>query len=109
MGADELNRINDVIYRAAEGKWNGMIDAPSRESDARSDDDMTADGGDVDENLQQNDEDTDEPANKGRMLLDATACPQDIAYPTDLGLLNIDIRRTPTSAPAMLEFGKREN
>jgi len=88
MGADELNRINDVIYRAAEGKWNGMIDAPSRESDARSDDDMAADGGDVDENLQQNDEDTDEPANKGRMLLDATACPQDIAYPTDLGLLN---------------------
>jgi hypothetical protein len=52
MGADELNRINDVIYRVAEGKWNGMHDAPSRESDARSDDDMTADGGDVDENLQ---------------------------------------------------------
>ena len=26
--------------------------------------------------------------NRGRMLVDATACPQDIAYPTDLGLLN---------------------
>jgi len=49
---------------------------------------MTPDGGDVNQNVQQNDGDTDEPANKGRMLLDATACPQDIAYPTDLGLLN---------------------
>lgn len=26
--------------------------------------------------------------NKGRLLMDATACPQDIAYPTDLDLLN---------------------
>lgn len=26
--------------------------------------------------------------NNGRLLMDATACPQDIAYPTDLGLLN---------------------
>lgn len=25
---------------------------------------------------------------KGRVIFDATACPQDIAYPTDLGLLN---------------------
>jgi hypothetical protein len=29
-----------------------------------------------------------EPENKGRLLLDATCCPQDIAYPTDLGLLS---------------------
>jgi transposase, IS5 family len=28
------------------------------------------------------------PANKGSLLMDATACPQDIAYPTDLNLLN---------------------
>ena len=26
--------------------------------------------------------------NKGRIILDATACPQDIAYPTDLNLLS---------------------
>jgi IS5 family transposase len=32
---------------------------------------------------------TDElPANKGEVIYDATVCPQDIAYPTDLGLLN---------------------
>lgn len=29
-----------------------------------------------------------EPKNKGRIILDATACPQDIAYPTDLDLLS---------------------
>lgn len=29
-----------------------------------------------------------EPPHKGRVIFDATACPQDIAYPTDLGLLN---------------------
>jgi len=28
------------------------------------------------------------PENKGRVIFDATACPQDIAYPTDLGLLS---------------------
>lgn len=29
-----------------------------------------------------------EPAHEGSLLMDATACPQDIAYPTDLNLLN---------------------
>jgi hypothetical protein len=28
------------------------------------------------------------PANSGKMIIDATVCPQDIAYPTDLNLLN---------------------
>lgn len=34
-----------------------------------------------------NDEPTN-PSNKGRVIYDATACPQDIAYPTDLNLLS---------------------
>jgi hypothetical protein len=28
------------------------------------------------------------PSNKGELIVDATACPQDISYPTDLNLLN---------------------
>ena len=28
------------------------------------------------------------PENRGKMIIDATVCPQDIAYPTDLNLLN---------------------
>ena len=30
-----------------------------------------------------------QPAHKGSLLMDATASPQDIAYPTDLNLLNV--------------------
>lgn len=33
-------------------------------------------------------EDGEPVSHKGRILIDATACPQDIAYPTDLKLLN---------------------
>jgi len=35
-----------------------------------------------------------EPAPKGRVLFDATVCPQDIAYPTDLELLNESREKT---------------
>ena len=51
------------------------------------------------------DDDDHEPENKGRVIFDATACPQDIAYPTDLNLLSearemtekmIDILHNPT-------------
>ena len=35
----------------------------------------------------QEEKSTDLP-NKGQLLVDATACPQDISYPTDLNLLN---------------------
>lgn len=45
------------------------------------------------DNEQKSEEDTtqgdnDAPKNKGRLIVDATACPQDIAYPTDLDLLS---------------------
>lgn len=33
-------------------------------------------------------QDDETPENKGRVIFDATACPQDIAYPTDLNLLS---------------------
>jgi len=36
----------------------------------------------------QNGSNSGEPENKGRVIFDATACPQDIAYPTDLDLLS---------------------
>lgn len=40
-------------------------------------------------NAQEDDTDSDDPsANKGKLLIDATCAPADIAYPTDLGLLN---------------------
>ncbi|MDP2722204.1 MAG: IS5 family transposase [Bacteroidales bacterium] len=38
--------------------------------------------------LPEQDSKASEPKNKGRIIFDATACPQDIAYPTDLDLLS---------------------
>ena len=38
--------------------------------------------------IQQEDEEQNGPPNGGSLIVDATACPQDIAYPTDLNLLN---------------------
>lgn len=43
------------------------------------------------------DENSDENTNRGRMIYDATACPQDIAYPTDLNLLSVMRGRNPSS------------
>ena len=40
------------------------------------------------EPLPEQDSKASEPKNKGRIIFDATACPQDIAYPTDLDLLS---------------------
>jgi len=40
------------------------------------------------QNFSENDAESNENQNRGSVIMDATACPQDIAYPTDLGLLN---------------------
>ena len=88
MRADVSNSFNDVMYRAAQEKCDAMIDAACVESVWHNDEDMTATGVHSDQNTQQNDVYTDIPSNKCRMLLYATACPQDIAIPRVLGLLN---------------------
>jgi transposase, IS5 family len=63
LGMEGVNAMNDAIMKAS-----GAIK-----------DNQTNDN---------NQEGPDEPGNKGRVLFDATICPQDIAYPTDLGLLD---------------------
>lgn len=40
------------------------------------------------QDFSENDAESNENQNRGSVIMDATACPQDIAYPTDLGLLN---------------------
>ncbi len=40
------------------------------------------------ENKDGDDDGNDGPANKGKLIVDATCAPADIAYPTDIGLLN---------------------
>ena len=86
---EQLSRINDVIYQAAMGNR----DAASQRSDAESGDENNEDLMSKREDELNNEpvdgnERSVEQPNHGRILVDATACPQDIAYPTDLGLLN---------------------
>ena len=75
LGLEQINAINDKIYQLSFSKENSPNDqAP----DQRSCVGITL---------------TEEPhqhtvTHKGKLLVDATACPQDIAYPTDLNILN---------------------
>jgi hypothetical protein len=75
LGMDSLNAINEKI---AELKANFTSQNDIRKSEKDSLDSSDSDNisnSSVDEN-------------KGRIIFDATACPQDIAYPTDLDLLS---------------------
>jgi hypothetical protein len=67
---DQVNAINERIVSLKAKFESQQDDAPPPEDKDSSED---------------NDE---EPYNKGRLIIDATACPQDIAYPTDLDLLS---------------------
>ena len=70
LGMDQVNAINERIVSLKAKFESQQIKAPKPESEGPSDD---------------NDSGSD---NKGRLIFDATACPQDIAYPTDLDLLS---------------------
>jgi IS5 family transposase len=75
LGVEQINAINDKIYHLSNSKSDppkndSPPNIPGKESSL------------IDE---------DAPlkiTHQGKLLVDATACPQDIAYPTDLNILN---------------------
>jgi transposase, IS5 family len=75
LGMDSLNAINEKI---AELRANFVSQNDVRKSEK---DSLDSSGSDNLSNSSQ-------VENKGRIIFDATACPQDIAYPTDLDLLS---------------------
>ena len=75
LGMDSLNAINEKI---AELKANFISQNDIRKPEKDSHDSSGSD------NLSN----SSQVENKGRIIFDATACPQDIAYPTDLDLLS---------------------
>lgn len=77
LGMDNINAINEKIV-ALKTKLESSHN-PDKESDVTLKDDEQSDNGQ---------DDTNSRGHKGRVIYDATACPQDIAYPTDLNLLN---------------------
>lgn len=92
-----LAAINDDIVDAAStsaAEAAESEDAP-RESSSGEDDDDTGDA--------------EEPSNSGKLIVDATCTPADIAYPTDLNLLNDAREKTDEMIDAMHQpcVGKR--
>ena len=82
LGIDQINLINEKIL--------GLSHATSDPSDENPDDsDRLSDDLTCDESsLNEVPESQSSVTHKGKLITDATACPQDIAYPTDLNLLN---------------------
>ena len=70
LGLDNLNAINDKIVELKTKMEIEKIEHKPTDQDQPPSDNNSV------------------SANKGRVIFDATACPQDIAYPTDLNLLS---------------------
>ena len=88
LGVTQINEINEkilqlnAVIQTAEG---GTLSKPINDTTDEPPVDRPANNLD-DEPLTE--EQIDAIARKGELIVDATACPQDISYPTDLNLLN---------------------
>lgn len=76
LGMENLNAINEkIIALKTKIETKQTVDQPTESiNNEKSDDSHPSDPTEIE--------------HKGRVIFDATACPQDIAYPTDLNLLN---------------------
>jgi len=96
LGVEELNAINERIYELSL-KNNDTTNEDENDDDTNGTgvtvligntsvqrEDITT--AEISEN--ESEENRDSVTHKGRILIDATACPQDIAHPTDFKLLN---------------------
>ena len=82
LGTEQINIINERILGLSKSEQ------PSTEADKKMSDDQPT-GEDADNKQGTVNKAVDVAiSNKGQLIVDATACPQDIRYPTDLDLLN---------------------
>jgi hypothetical protein len=95
LGMEQVNIINEKILGLSLEKKSQSEPAvkeenqqPPQQESPSTDDPMTSDV--VKEVIDSKKEEPDGEVilHKGKMIVDATACPQDISYPTDLNLLN---------------------
>ena len=91
---EHINEINEKILGIISKKDCGKVESNSDNKDAVPaiaalpiDNSNTAESKSVPDPVNDTGKDT-KPTHEGSLLMDATACPQDIAYPTDLNLLN---------------------
>jgi len=89
LGCEHLNAINERIVSLKanlDAQQINTHEASTEDSDSSK---IGSDTGAHSQSDQDEKKYTDAPTiNKGRLLMDATACPQDIAFPTDLTLLS---------------------
>lgn len=79
LGIEQIEQINDIIVELS--KESKTRDKSTEDKQDKGDDN-SSDDANTDVNNQK------KITHKGKLIADATACPQDIAYPTDLNLLN---------------------
>jgi transposase, IS5 family len=89
MGMEQINAMNDKIHALHQN----IVDKKQGGGTPKDDQDQDSAQKDTD-NEPHGSEKPDVPSHKGRVLFDATACPQDIAYPTDIDLLSSSREKT---------------
>ena len=87
FGVDQLNAINDKIVELSQAKNNTTATEISP-TDKEPKNPSSSQKQREDLIIDENNKETPSKTHDGRLIVDATACPQDIAYPTDLNLLN---------------------
>ncbi|WP_170983027.1 IS5 family transposase [Dyadobacter frigoris] len=75
LGVEQINKINELILGLGSEGYHAKSSTQDRAGVVKKETLPKQDGGEV-------------VTHFGKMITDATACPQDIAYPTDLNLLN---------------------
>ena len=74
LGSEQINQINEKIYKLSQQV--NQKDPPDKHPPLPQVEEVKPS------------EEIEQTEHHGKLLLDATACPQDIAYPTDLNILN---------------------
>lgn len=89
LGFEQLNAINERIVSLKANLVTQQINTPEANADGSDAPKTGSRPGNHSHSTQDEKQHTGTPTiNKGRLLMDATACPQDIAFPTDLNLLS---------------------
>lgn len=79
LGMEQVNQINDIITQLSKDGQSAY-----QKADKSHDDDDSH----LPNNSNSDDKQEGEVTHRGKLIADATACPQDISYPRDLNLIN---------------------